>query len=122
MYLVFLFFKYKQRKTGSYNVYVKQHSPRSRLQSVAECGTSSAHSSFRDITEQCQRGRLLSGVAVLSSAGSGEDAGSSLINNRADDCRWSRNSEASMAAGVTTGLITMPRVQPGIRYGPRQTL
>ena len=99
---------------------MKQHPPRSRFLSVAECGTSSVHSSFRDITEQCNRERLLSeatmlgnaaglsGVAELGCAGStGANAGGN---------RWSRNSDASSMTGL---IIVAPGVQ---NQGKRQTL
>lgn len=133
LYLVFLYFKYKRGKTGSYDVYERHNSPRSqlhaqrsRLQSMAECGTSSAHSSFRDITEQCNRTRLLSGATTAS--GGSMRAGSVSASVRegsvasgdssTDERRWS---EASLA-GLTTGLLTVPRVHQGLHSVPKQTL
>ena len=72
LYLMFLYFKHKHNKTGSYNVqerHVAQPKLRPPQQNTAESGTSSVHSSFRDITAQYHRERVLGGVAELGCTG-----------------------------------------------------
>lgn len=90
MYLVFLFFKYKYNKTGTYNVH-KRHSEQQQQQgsglmriresSSLESGTSSAHSSFRDISQLYNHDRVRDclvqaelGSATNINVGSGNNA------------------------------------------------
>lgn len=112
LYLLFLYFKHKHNKTGSYNVH-ERHVSRSKLRPpephTAESGTSSVHSSFRDITAQYHRERVLGGVAELGCAGElrrpsdlSSCGGDSVLNgvNRAEGS--TDGSETS-----TCGLVTV---------------
>ena len=71
MYLTILYFKYKMRKTGSYDVHRRHSIPkRERIISLEDSGTSSVSSSFRDITQEYgHRTRVLEGVAELGCSG-----------------------------------------------------
>lgn len=100
MYFVFHYFKYKHNKTGSYDVQGR-HKPRPRVSSTAtELATASVHSSFRDITEQYNRERVLEGIAELGCTGElrrNQSLGSVVVEGLGRD-----GSEAS-----TCGLVTV---------------
>ena len=107
MYTTFLFFKCKQRRKGSYNVHAAQ-SRNPRLNSNLECGTSSVHSSFRDITVHYQQERALSDdIAELERAGSlGERAGTHEPEPTPNDM----GSEVTSSCGLIEPIEVAPEL------------
>ena len=106
MYVAFLFFKCKQRRKGSYNVHARHQSKQQSPDSNAELGTSSVHSSFRDITVQYQRERML--VGMLGNTGD--------LDQGEEPCepepglRWSRSEGGESSSSCGLILETVPEL------------
>ena len=99
MFLAFLFFKRRRNKTGFYDVHQRQKSRRIRSTDL-ESATSSVHSSFRDITEECQRERVLQGVADLGCDGEMQGTSSLLPRPRVSGRNALSNEEEVAAAPI----------------------